>query len=59
MTIQELEAVLCTIKDKSKKVKIDNYGKDDVNGFYFISDGNEERLILTSLYVQPRQPYEV
>jgi hypothetical protein len=54
MTVKELEAILCTIKNKDLKVVMNGYYTYDVNGYYYDKKDEEDVLMLTNHNVQPR-----
>ena len=54
MTVKELEAILCTVKNKDLKVVMNGYYVNEVNGYFFDKKDDEEALMLTSYNVQPR-----
>ena len=54
MTVKELEAILCTVKNKELPVCMNGYYVNDVNGYYYDKKDDEDVLILTNNYVQPR-----
>ena len=54
MTVKELEAILCTIKNKDLKVCMNGYYVQDVNGYFFDKKDDEVALLLTPQNVQPR-----
>lgn len=54
MTVKELEAILCTIKDKELEVCMNCYYVQDVNGYFYGKQDNKDVLMLTNNNVQPR-----
>jgi hypothetical protein len=54
MTVKELEAILCTVKNKDLKVVMAGYYTNEVNGYFFDNRDDEDVLILTNNSVQPR-----
>ena len=54
MTVEELEAIFCTVKNKKLKVCMNSYYTQEVNGYFFGKNENEDVLILTNNNVQPR-----
>ena len=54
MTVRDLEAILCTVKNKDLKVCMNGYYTQEVNGYFYDKQDNEDVLILTNSNVQPR-----
>jgi hypothetical protein len=54
MTVEELEAIFCTVKNKKLKVCMSSYYTQEVNGYFYGKNENEDVLILTNNNVQPR-----
>ena len=54
MTVKELEAILCTIKNKDLKVCMNSYYVTEINGYFFDKKDSEDALMLTAHNVQPR-----
>ena len=54
MTVKELEAILCTVKNKELPVCMNGYCVQDVNGYFYGKQDNKEVLMLTNHNVQPR-----
>ena len=54
MTVKELEAILCTVKNKDLKVVMNGYYTNEVNGYFFDKKDDEDVLMLTNNNVQPR-----
>ena len=53
MTVKELKEVLGTLAD-TVEVCYSNYGNIPVNGYYTTAKNDSLILVLTDLYVQPR-----
>ena len=53
MTVKELKEVLETL-DPATEVFYTNYGNISVNGWYVDNKNDRSAVILTDLYVQPR-----
>lgn len=58
MTVKELEAILCTIKNKDLDVCIDGFTIKDINGYFYGNNCGKDVLLLTEHNVQPRIPSE-
>ena len=58
MTVKELEAILCTIKNKELPVCMNGYYVHSVNGYFYGEHKDKEVLMLTNQNVQPRIPIE-
>ena len=54
MTVKELEAILCTIKNKELPVFMNGYYVQDVNGYFYDKQDDKEVLMLTNHNVQLR-----
>ena len=54
MTVKELEAILCTIKNKELPVCMNGYYTQEVNGYYYGKDDSKDVLLLSNNNVQPR-----
>ena len=54
MTVKELEAILSTVENKELNVVMNGYYVNDVNGYYYDKKDDEDVLVLTNNYVQPR-----
>ena len=54
MTVEELEVILHTVKDKKLKVCMNGYYIQEVNGYFFDKKDGEDVLMLTAYNVQPR-----
>ena len=61
MTVKELEAILCTVKNKELPVCMSGYYLCDVNGYFYGKQDDKDVLMLTNNNVQPRitPEYEV
>lgn len=53
MTVEELETILGTVKNKKLPVCMNSYYVQDVNGYFFSDRDSEEVLMLTNNHVQP------
>lgn len=57
MTVEELEKILSTIKDKDLEVVCTSgYYTNEINGYFFSDKDEREVLMLTPLNVKPRIP---
>jgi hypothetical protein len=54
MTVKELEAILCTVKNKDLKVCMNGYYVQEINGYFYDKENSEDVLMLTAHNVQPR-----
>jgi hypothetical protein len=54
MVVEELEAILHTVKNKKLKVCMSGYYIQEVNGYFFDEKDDEKVLMLTANNVQPR-----
>jgi hypothetical protein len=54
MTVKELEAILCTIKNKELPVCMNGYYVHDINGYFYDKQDDKDVLMLTNQNVQPR-----
>ena len=54
MTVKELEAILCTVKNKDLQVCMNGYYVHEVNGYFYDTNDDKDVLMLTNQNVQPR-----
>jgi hypothetical protein len=54
MTVKELEAILCTVKNKDLQVCMNGYYVHEVNGYFYGTSDDKDVLMLTNQNVQPR-----
>ena len=54
MTVKELEAILCTVKNEDLKVCMNSYYVTEINGYFYDKKDSEDALMLTAHNVQPR-----
>ena len=54
MTVKELEAILCTVKNKDLQVCMSCYYVQEVNGYFYDKKDEKDVLLLTTNNVQPR-----
>ena len=54
MTVKELEAILCTVKNKDLQVCMSGYCVQEVNGYFYDKKDEKDVLLLTTNNVQPR-----
>lgn len=53
MTVKELEAILCTVKNKDLQVCMNGYYVQEVNGYFYGKQDDKDVLMLTNQNVQP------
>lgn len=54
MTVKELEAILCTVKNKNLPVCMNGHYIQDINGYFYGQKDNTEVFLLSTNSVQPR-----
>jgi len=54
MTVKELEAILCTVKNKDLQVCMNGYYVQEINGYFYDKKDDKDVLLLTANNVQPR-----
>ena len=54
MTVKELEAILCTVKNKDLQVCMSGYYVQEDNGYFYDKKDEKDVLLLTTNNVQPR-----
>ena len=54
MTVKELKEILNGIENEEMVVS-NGYYCEDINGYYFVASGESQKLVLSSLNVQPRK----
>lgn len=59
MTVEELSAILGTVDNKKRKVYMEAYSINEVNGYYYSKKDGKDAIIFSTLNVQPRIHHEV
>lgn len=59
MTVEELSAILSTVDNKNRKVYMEAYSINEVNGYYYSKKDDKDAIIFSTLHVQPRIDNEI
>lgn len=54
MTVEKLAEILSRVDNKKRKVYMEAYSLNEVNGYYYTRKDGEDAVVFSTLYVQPR-----